>query len=126
MFISLSQWRLLSYALLLATLLGGCSQCGQQLPSTSSSGSTTADPAQLAERGKSIYNSNCIACHNADPNKDGALGPAVQGSSLALLEARILRAQYPDGYQPKRSTKSMVAMPYLKNEINALHVYLNP
>ena len=82
--------------------------------------------AQLAERGKRIYVGNCIACHNVDPKVDGSLGPAVAGSSLELLQERILRAKYPAGYTPKRATNVMAALPHLETEIPSLHAYLNP
>ncbi len=82
-------------------------------------------PAQLAERGKAIYVGNCIACHNSNPTLDGTLGPAVAGSSLELLEARLLRAEYPAGYKPKKETHTMPALPHLKAEIPALAAYLS-
>jgi len=83
------------------------------------------DPAQLAERGRSIYMSNCIACHNVDPSADGALGPAVTGSSEALIYARVVDGTYPEGYTPKRDTRVMIALPHLKPEIPALAAYLD-
>jgi mono/diheme cytochrome c family protein len=61
------------------------------------------------ERGKRVYVANCIACHNPDPTREGTLGPAVAGSSLALVEARVLRGEYPPGYTPKRSSALMPA-----------------
>ncbi len=81
--------------------------------------------AELTERGGKIYAMNCMSCHNADPSKDGLIGPAVKGSSLELLTSRIMHAVYPAGYTPKRSTKQMVALPMLEKEIPALHFYLN-
>ena len=81
-----------------------------------------ADP--LAERGRSVYVQQCIACHNVDPAQTGALGPAVKGSSRELLEARVLRAEYPPGYTPKRTTTTMVALPHLSGDIDALTAYL--
>ena len=81
-----------------------------------------ADP--LAERGKSVYVQQCIACHNVDPAQPGALGPALKGSSRELLEARVLRAEYPPGYTPKRTTTTMVALPQLSGDIDALTAYL--
>jgi hypothetical protein len=55
---------------------------------------------------------------------DGTLGPAIAGSSRELLVARVLRGDYPAGYTPKRSSKVMPPMPFLQNEIDALHAYL--
>ena len=83
------------------------------------------DSTKLVQRGKAIYQTQCIACHHPDPKKPGALGPDVFGSSKALLEARILKAEYPAGYKPKRETHTMVALPQLKYEIDALDAYLN-
>ena len=83
-----------------------------------------SDPEELAREGRQAYLSNCIACHNADPTKDGALGPAVAGASLELLEARVLRGEYPEGYAPKRDTAVMVAMPFLERQLPALAAYL--
>lgn len=83
-----------------------------------------ADPAALAQRGRSVYMANCIACHNQNPAQDGALGPAVAGSSRALIEARVMRAEYPEGYTPKRDSKVMIALPHLANELDALAAYL--
>ena len=67
---------------------------------------------------------NCTACHNADPAKDGPLGPAIFGSSKELIEARVLRAEYPAGYTPKRKTKVMVALPQLKGDLDSLAAFL--
>lgn len=87
--------------------------------------SSEISPEQLVERGRSIYKLNCIACHNADPTKEGAVGPAVFGSDLQLIEARVMRAAYPDGFVPQRNTRQMVALPHLQKEIPALHAFLN-
>jgi len=78
----------------------------------------------LVARGKLVYGQACIACHNVDPTLDGPLGPAIAGSSLALVEARVLRAEYPDGYTPKRNTRAMVALPHLEPDVPALAAYL--
>ena len=83
-----------------------------------------ASPAALAERGRQIYKLNCIACHNPNPAVDGVLGPAVAGASLELLSARVLHGKYPEGYKPKRDTKTMPAFPQLEAELPALHAYL--
>jgi hypothetical protein len=36
-----------------------------------------------------------------------------------------MKGEYPPGYQPKRTTKTMVALPHLKGEIEAIHAYVN-
>ncbi len=84
-----------------------------------------SEPAQsLVEEGLRTYTINCIACHNPDPKLDGNLGPAVAGSSRELIEARVMRGEYPSGYAPKRDTKLMVALPFLEAEIDGLAAYL--
>jgi mono/diheme cytochrome c family protein len=134
-------------ACLVAALAVGCSDASQQSSSTSSGGTKSSsssassasskatalprptpatDPKALAEKGRSYYLSSCIACHNSDPAKDGALGPAVASSSWELLEARVMRAEYPAGYTPKRDTRVMVAMPFLERQLPALAAYLAP
>lgn len=135
---------LLSFALLV-----GCSDEGAQAPGSAAppapaaSKPTAASPEpagaadepsaekpapsheDLVKRGRSVYMSNCIACHNQNPAQDGALGPAIAGSSHELIEARVLRAEYPPGYTPKRDSKAMIALPHLAGEIDALTAYLN-
>lgn len=77
-----------------------------------------------AERGRQVYQAQCIACHNSDPAQPGAIGPAVKGPSEDLLRAKVLQGTYPPGYAPKRPTKVMQPMPQLANEISALAAYL--
>lgn len=79
----------------------------------------------LVTRGKQVYQSYCIACHNRAPQKDGTLGPSVSGASQELLEARIVHAAYPPGYQPKRTSKIMMPLPQLVQDIPSIHAYLN-
>jgi mono/diheme cytochrome c family protein len=78
----------------------------------------------LAEQGKRVYLANCIACHNPDPAKNGVIGPAIAGSSLELLKARVLEAKYPPGYKPKRESNSMAPLPHLKADLPALQAFL--
>ncbi len=68
---------------------------------------------------------NCIGCHHINPEIEGPLGPPIAGSSRELIEARVLRAEYPPGYRPKRDTRLMVPLPYLAPEIAALAAYLD-
>jgi mono/diheme cytochrome c family protein len=133
--------RVLSAVVLLAA---GCSEGGAPestpaatpAPLKSGAAATSAPAAQqaappagdaqgdLVAEGRSAYLGNCIACHNPDPTQDGALGPAIAGASRPLLEARVLRGEYPEGYTPKRDTKNMIPMPFLEGKIPALAAYL--
>jgi mono/diheme cytochrome c family protein len=79
----------------------------------------------LISKGRTVYQTSCTACHHSNPKKSGTLGPDVYGSSLELLSARILKAEYPPGYTPKRSTQSMAALPHLAKDLPGLHAYLN-
>ena len=83
------------------------------------------DTRTLAQKGRTIYSLHCITCHNPNPAKDGSLGPALQGSSLELLTARVIHGEYPPGYTPKRPTHIMQKLPLTEEEIQALHAYLN-
>ena len=76
------------------------------------------------EKGKQLWLGQCVACHNPDPAKDGTLGPAVKGSSPSLLEARVVRGEYPPGYTPKRPTKVMPPRPDLALSVPDLAAYL--
>lgn len=84
-----------------------------------------ATPLSPVEEGKKLYATHCTACHSPNPKIDGALGPAVFGSTLDLLDRRLVHGDYPAGYSPKRSTKVMVRLPFLKDQIPNLHAYLN-
>lgn len=83
------------------------------------------EPLALDKQGQKVYSIHCTACHNANPKLDGAIGPAVHGSSKELLEMRLISGTYPAGYKPKRETKIMTLLPFIKDEIPALHAYLN-
>jgi mono/diheme cytochrome c family protein len=114
-------------ALLLAggLALGGC---GDSPPAPTSGGAapaaTTAAGTPSADKGREVWLGQCIACHNSDPAKDGPIGPAVKGSSPELLEARVLRGEYPPGYTPKRASKVMPARPDLAPSLPDLAAYL--
>lgn len=98
--------------------------CTKKQPAVDA-GAAPAAPLSLEEKGHDVYKRNCIACHNVDPAKDGGIGPAVAGSSLELLDARVVKGTYPAGYTPKRPTHTMVALPHLKGDLDALTAYLN-
>jgi mono/diheme cytochrome c family protein len=99
------------FAALLA--LAGCSGCGADIPDTP------------VARGERTYKNVCLACHAADPNQDGSLGPAIAGSSRELIEARVVHASYPEGYTPKRNTQVMPKLPHLEGAVDDLAAYLN-
>lgn len=90
-------------------------------PAAGEAAATAGDVA----KGKQVYAINCTACHNADPKQDGVLGPAIAGSSLALLEARVVHGDYPPGYTPKRATKQMVPLAHLASSVPDLAAYLD-
>ena len=101
-------------AVLLALLTLGLTACGRK-----------EDTRTAAQKGQTLYTLHCIACHNPNPAKDGSLGPALAGSSLDLLVARVTRGEYPPGYTPKRSTHIMQKLPLTEEEVQVLHAYLN-
>lgn len=113
----------------LALLLAGC---GDQ-PAPPPAGNVSAPaptPAAVAaagsaEKGRQVWLGQCVACHNPDPTKDGPLGPAVKGSSRELVDARVVRGEYPAGYTPKRPTKVMPPRPDLAPSVPDLAAYLH-
>ena len=94
---------------LCASLATGCSQ-------------ETLGPE--AQRGRQIYQAQCIACHNPDPAQPGAVGPEVKAASEELLRAKIVSGSYPSGYKAKRPTQIMQPMPQLAPDVPALAAYL--
>ncbi len=88
--------------------------------------SACGKPRELsaADRGAVIYRTNCISCHNADPNLPGPIGPAIADAPRALLDARVLHGTYPPGYTPLRKTHTMRALPWLDGHVDDLAAYL--
>ncbi len=99
-------------------LLFVLSACKKEAP-------TQSDGEALYQRGKLTYITRCAVCHNQDPHQPGSVGPDVFGSSKELVEARVMRAEYPAGYKPKRDTHLMVALPDVQNDIDAIYSFLN-
>jgi len=77
-----------------------------------------------AAKGAEIYANVCTACHGGSPSAAGSAGPAIAGSSYELLEAKVLRGEYPPGYTPKRGSAAMPPLPYLKDHIGDLAAFL--
>jgi len=101
---------------LLAPLVAAAVACSE--------GVTSDSQAALVKRGQQVYAINCTACHAPEPTLAGPVGPAVAGSPLALLEAKVLRNEYPPGYTPVRSTSAMVPFAHLEPDLPALAAYL--
>lgn len=80
--------------------------------------------SEAAQRGRKVYLNVCIACHNADPAKDGTLGPNLAGSTRELIEWRVVRGTYPPGYTPKRPTNAMPAFPHLAADVDDLYAFV--
>jgi len=104
-------WSQVVVAYAIAIIVAGCSEDRPPTPS---------------ERGRRIYLAVCTTCHHPDPRQVGGTGPAIAGSSRALIEARVLHASYPVGYTPQRATKAMVALPHLAPYIDDLSAFLSP
>lgn len=107
----------------------GNTPSGTPPPTASVPSAPTAAPAPHAapgdaEKGRQVYLGQCVACHNRDPGLDGPVGPAIKGSPRDLIEARVLRAEYPAGYKPKRDSKVMPARPDLAASVPDLAVFL--
>ena len=83
-----------------------------------------APPMTPVERGRIVYMTNCIVCHNPDPNLPGSQGPPIAGSSRELVYDRVMFLKYPPGYTPKQNTHTMRALPQLVNRIDDLTAFL--
>jgi len=113
-------WTLVVVTALAAVTLMACGEKSKAGGTTSQNG--PGDP----ERGRRVYMTVCISCHNPDPSKDGPIGPAIKGSSRELIEDRVLYQTYPPGYTPKRKTALMPKQPQLAKDIPDLAAYLAP
>lgn len=78
----------------------------------------------LAARGRAVFFSKCNACHNADPSRAGAVGPAIKGSSVELITARVRHQTYPENYKPLRETKIMPVIDVSDDDIKALAEFI--
>ena len=80
------------------------------------------------ERGKTIYLSTCIKCHNKDPNIKGAIGPEIVDAPLEIMQHKVATGRYPDilpeGFIPKRKTKQMTKFPNLLKDVPSIHAYV--
>jgi len=85
------------------------------------------DQATL-DRGKRIYLSTCIQCHNKDPNVKGPIGPEMVDAPLEVMTSKVMTGQYPAtlpaGFVPKRKTKAMRKLPHLQEDIPAIYAWV--
>lgn len=105
--------------------------CGQDdKPNPTATGATPAASGRQivaagdAVKGRQIWLAQCVACHNSDPSKAGAVGPAVKGALPELVEGKLLRGVYPPGYTPKRPTNIMPQRPDLAASVPDLAAFL--
>lgn len=86
-----------------------------------------ADPALIA-KGKRVYLSSCIQCHNRDPNLKGPIGPEMVDAPIEVMTAKVMTGLYPRklpaGFVPKRKTKLMRPLKQFKNDIPAIHAWV--
>ncbi|MCH2169387.1 cytochrome c [Myxococcota bacterium] len=83
-----------------------------------------APESDAAARGKVTYMNICIACHAADPSENGVLGPPIANASMELLEAKVIRGEYPKGYVPKRAGSTMPNYAYVEAQLPDLQAFL--
>lgn len=80
------------------------------------------------EKGKEIYLSTCIQCHNKDPNVKGPIGPELVDAPLEVMQVKVVTGRYPDvlpeGFVPKRKTKQMRKFPNYEKDVPSIHAYI--
>jgi mono/diheme cytochrome c family protein len=88
------------------------------------SGETRPDASAAVESGRAVYTNVCVVCHHADPRERGALGPPLAGAALELLEAKVLRGEYPPGYTPKQAGATMPRYEFVAPKLADVAAYL--
>ena len=80
------------------------------------------------DRGKRIWTTSCIQCHNKDPNVKGPIGPEVVDAPYEVMYAKVMTGRYPEklpaGYKPKRTTKAMRKLPQLEKDIPSIYAWV--
>jgi mono/diheme cytochrome c family protein len=86
-----------------------------------------AEPVDI-EKGKAVYLSACIKCHNKDPNVKGPIGPEMVDAPIEVMHHKVLTGKYPDvlpeGFVPKRKTKQMQKLPQYVKDVPSIHAYV--
>lgn len=92
------------------------------------SGPSFSADQETIDRGRRLYLSNCIQCHNRDPNRKGPIGPEMTDAPLSIMTAKIMTGKYPEvlpaGFVPKRKTTAMRKIIKLEKDIPAIHAYV--
>lgn len=87
-----------------------------------------AQDAATLNKGKLLYLSNCIQCHNKDPNMKGSLGPEMVDAPLSVMTSKVMTGVYPAvlpaGFTPKRTSKVMRKIPKLEKDIPAIFAWV--
>jgi mono/diheme cytochrome c family protein len=82
----------------------------------------------LIDKGALLYKSNCIQCHNKDPNLKGSMGPEVVDAPIEVMTSKIMTGAYPAilpaGFVPKRKSKAMRKLPKLQKDIPAIYAWV--
>ena len=91
---------------------------------TACGGDTDSSEDPAVAKGELIYRNICVVCHNAEPSEEGTLGPAIAHASRELLEAKVVRGEYPEGYTPARDTHQMPQFEYLEPNLDDLTAFI--
>ena len=87
----------------------------------------SADQATI-DKGRRLYLSNCIQCHNKDPNLKGSIGPEMVDAPLVIMTSKVMTGKYPavlpTGFVPKRKSSAMKKIPKLQNDIPAIYAWV--
>lgn len=80
------------------------------------------------DKGRRLYFSNCISCHNRDPNLKGAIGPEIVDAPIEIMRTKVLTGRYPEklpaGFIPKRKTKLMRPIKKLEKDIPDIYAWV--
>lgn len=100
---------------------------GLLIISASAFSQTKVDSAAI-DKGRRLYLSNCISCHNKDPNIKGSIGPEITDAPLEVMTSKVMTGKYPEvlpkGFVPKRKSRAMRALPKLKDDVPAIWAYV--
>lgn len=80
------------------------------------------------EKGRRLYLSTCLQCHNRNPNLKGSLGPELVDAPLEVMVSKITTGKYPEklpaGFIPKRKTTMMRKLLVAEKDIPSIHAWI--